>query len=220
MPTAHDLLIFLEYAFRTWGLVIIPLAAFLENSIILGFIFPGATVILLAGFLARGSGDNLLVIIALATLGSFLGDNFDYFLGRHGGRLLEEKPLYKKSVTKVEPFLEKYGILAIFAGRFSGWSRAWIALASGIIKFRWWKFALVSVLSAFSWTGAWVIGGYLLGANRDLIEDYLGRASVVAWLVFLAILIYYFRTRIRLILELIAYTSKKHGARIKDKIWR
>ncbi|MBI2598748.1 VTT domain-containing protein, partial [Candidatus Curtissbacteria bacterium] len=161
-----------------------------------------------------------LVIIALATLGSFLGDNFDYFLGRHGGRLLEEKPLYKKSVTKVEPFLEKYGILAIFAGRFSGWSRAWIALASGIIKFRWWKFALVSLLSAFSWTGAWVIGGYLLGANRDLIEDYLGRASVVAWLVFLAILIYYFRTRIRLILELIAYTSKKHGARIKDKIWR
>ncbi|MDO8486708.1 MAG: DedA family protein [Candidatus Curtissbacteria bacterium] len=219
MPSAADLLTFLEYAFKTWGLVIIPIAAFLENSIILGFIFPGVTVILLSGFVARTTGDNLLLIIALASFGSFCGDNFDYFIGRHGGRLFREKPLYKKSIAKVEPLLKKYGIFAIFAGRFSGWSRAWVALAAGITRFPYWKFAPVSVVSAFCWTGAWIIGGYLLGANRNLIGTYLERASIVSWFVFLAILIYYFRTRIRLILELAAYTSRKHGARIKSKIW-
>lgn len=220
MPPAPSLLEFIEYAFKTWGLLIIPVAAFLENSVILGFIFPGVTVILLSGFVARTTGENLYIIIALAVLGSFIGDNFDYFLGKHGGRLLEEKPLYQKSISKVEPLLRKYGIFAIFIGRFSGWSRAWIALACGILKYPYWKFAPVSALSAIAWTSAWVIGGFLLGANRGLIDEWLGRASVVSWLAFLAILVYYFRTRIRLVLELAAFASRKHGRRIKDKIWR
>ncbi len=220
MPSASEILTFLEYAFRTWGLVIIPIASFLENSIILGFIFPGITVMFLAGFVARTTGDNLIVIIILATLGSFCGDNLDYFLGRRGGRFFEEKPLYKKSVRKVEPFLAKYGGLAIFAGRFSAWSRAWVALASGILKFPYWKFASVSVISALCWSSVWIVTGFLLGANRSLIENYLGSASLIGWLVFLGIVIYYFRTRIRLVLELAAFTSRKHGARIKNKIWR
>ncbi len=220
IPSPIHFLTFLEYAFSVWGLIIIPVAAFLENSIILGFIFPGVTVLLLAGFIARSSGDNLVVIISLAILGAFLGDNFDYHLGRRGGRYLEEKPLYAKSVRKVEPFLTKYGIFAIFFGRFSGWSRAWVALACGILRYPYWKFAPVSVASAIIWTSIWVVLGYLLGANRKLIEDYMGRAYLVSWLVFLAVLVYYFRTRIRLILELVAFTSKKHGRRIKSKIWR
>lgn len=219
MPSANEILVFLEYAFRTWGLVIIPIASFLENSIILGFIFPGVTVMLLAGFVARTTGGNLIVMIILGTFGSFCGDNFDYFLGRHGGRLFEEKPLYKNSVKKVEPFLTKYGAFAIFAGRFSAWSRAWVALASGILKFPYWKFAPVSAISALSWTSVWIVTGFLLGANRGLIESYLGGLSILGWLVFLGVMIYYFRTRIRLILELIAFTSKKHGARLKSKIW-
>jgi membrane protein DedA with SNARE-associated domain len=219
MPSAHDLLTFIDYAFRTWGLLILPLAAFAENSIILGFIFPGVTVLLLAGFFARSSGDNLAFIVALAVMGAFLGDNFDYYIGKRGGRYLEKKPLYAKSVKKVEPFLAKYGILAIFFGRFSGWSRAWVALACGILKYPYWKFAPVSIASAIVWTIVWVILGYLLGANRQLIEDGLGRAYLISWLAFLAVLVYYFRTRIGLILELIVFTSKKHGRRIKNKIW-
>ncbi len=220
MPSASAILTFLEYAFRTWGLVIIPIASFLENSIILGFIFPGVTVMLLAGFVARTTGGNLIVMIILATFGSFCGDNFDYFLGRRGGRFFEEKPLYKRSVSKVEPYLKKYGVLAIFVGRFSAWSRAWVALASGILKFPYFLFAPVSAISALSWTSVWIVTGFLLGANRGLIENYLGKASFIGWLIFLGILIYYFRTRIRIILELAVFTSRKHGAKLKSKIWR
>ncbi len=220
MPSAAEILTFLEYAFRTWGLVIIPVAAFLENSIILSFIFPGVTVILLAGFVARTTGGNLPLIILLATIGSFCGDNFDYFLGKSGGRFIGQKPLYKKSVSKVEPFLRKYGITAIFFGRFSGWSRAWVALACGILKFPYWKFALVSAFSALCWSSIWIVIGYLLGANKKLIKDFLEASSIIAWLVFSGIMIYYFRTRIKIILDLVALTSKKHGSRIKSKIWR
>ena len=216
MPSASEVLSIVEYLIKTWGIYIIPIGAFLENSVILGFIFPGVTLIFLSGFVARTTGESIWLIMMLAAIGSFLGDNFDYFLGRHAGKILEQKPLFAKPVAAVEPFLEKHGIWAVFAGRFSGWSRAWVALACGIVKFGYLKFAAASFASALVWTSAWIIGGYLLGGNRELIEQWLTRASVLAWLGFLVIMIYYFRTRIKLVLDLLVFSSRKYGNKVKN----
>lgn len=218
IPSFSDLIDFVEYALLTWGIWIVPLGAFLENTVILGFIFPGATVIFLSGFVARGSGQELAVIIALAAVGSFAGDNFDYFIGRRTGRVLVAKPLFAKPVALVEPFLAKHGIWAIFAGRFSGWSRAWVALTCGIVRYSYFKFALVSFVSAVVWTSAWIIGGYLLGGERELIEEWLSRISLAAWLAIAVVLIYYFRTRIKLVLDLGVFLLRKYGVRIKNGI--
>lgn len=194
-----------------------PVGAFLENSVILGFIFPGVTIIVLAGYVARVTEMPLAPIILLAALGSFAGDNSDYFLGRKGGGLLSNKPLFAHSIRLVSPFLEKYGIWAVFVGRFSGWSRAWVALVSGVSRFTYWKFAIVSALSACVWTSVWIVGGYLLGGNKKLIEEWLSRLSLLGWFVFAVIITYYFRTRIKLVADLIVFSSKKYGRRIRDK---
>jgi membrane-associated protein len=196
----------------------VPLGAFLENSVILSFIFPGVTVIFLSGFVARTSDTSIFLIILLATIGSFLGDNFDYLIGRRAGKLLEQKPLFAKPISQVEPLLAKHGVWAIFGGRFSGWSRAWVARACGIVRFPYWKFAITSFISATLWTGIWVIGGYLLGGNRELIEEWFTRGSILVWAVFIGLAIYYFRTRIKLIADLLLFTSKKYGKKVRDGI--
>lgn len=218
MPTAAEILNFAEEVIVRWGIVIVPIGAFLENSVILGFIFPGVTVIFLSGFAARNADVSLLAVIILATIGAFLGDNLDYFIGKRAGKLLETKPLFAKPVTAVEPILAKHGIWAIFGGRFSGWSRAWIALACGIVRYPYWRFAIVSFASALAWTSIWIIGGYLLGGNRELIEDWLTRGSIIAWMIFVVLVIYYFRTRIKLVLDLIIFFSKKYGRQVKNGI--
>lgn len=218
LPSGADLINFLEQLLINWGIWLVPIGAFLENSVILGFIFPGVTVIFLSGFVARTTDESLLVIIALASIGSFLGDNFDYFLGRRAGKILEEKPLFAKPISLVEPFLARYGIWAVFAGRFSAWSRAWVAVACGIVKFSFWKFAPVSALSAVVWTTAWVVGGYLLGGNRKLIESWLGKASDLVLIGFLVVLIYYFRTRLKLIFDLVVFFLHRTGKRAVNKV--
>lgn len=209
MPSASELLTFVEGLIYRWGVLIIPIGAFLENSVILGFIFPGVTLIFLSGFVSRTTDVSLVYVILLAILGSIIGDNFDYFIGRRMGRVVEQKPIFRKPILTVEPFLAKHGIWAIFAGRFSGWSRAWVALACGVVKFNYLKFFLVSSLSAVVWTSAWIVGGYLLGGERELIEEWFTKGSLLVWLGFLAGLIYYFRTRLKLILDLIGYYLKK-----------
>lgn len=218
MSSAVDFLALVEKLLHQWGIFIVPIGAFLENSVILGFIFPGVTLIFLSGFVARTTGESVWLIIFLAAIGSFLGDNLDYLIGRRAGKILENKPLFEKPIRAVEPFLKKHGIWAIFAGRFSGWSRAWVALASGIVKFPYWKFAVASATSAIVWTSAWIIGGFLLGANRDLIEDWFEKASILVWLTLVGIIVYYFRTRIKLVLDLIAFTGRKYGNKLKSNL--
>lgn len=220
MPSAAELLNLAEYYFENWGLWILFIGAFLENSVILGFLFPGVTVIIFSGFVARTTGTDLGLIVFLATLGSFLGDNLDYFIGSKLGRVLETKPLFAKPVALVEPFLAKHGVYAVFVGRFSGWSRAWVALSCGITAFPYLKFAAVSLVSAFVWVSAWIVGGYLLGGNHDLLEEILSKASIVAWIGLGVVIFYYFKSRIRLFLELMFYTCKKYGNRVKKKINR
>ena len=217
MPSAAELINFTEHLIDKWGIIIIPVGAFLENSVILGFIFPGVTLIFLSGFVARTTDISLVYVIALAVLGSVIGDNFDYFIGRRAGRMIETKPLFAKPILTVEPFLEKYGVWAIFAGRFSGWSRAWVALACGVVKFNYLKFVVVSVVSAIVWTSAWIVGGYLLGGNRQLIEEWFGKASVIVWLGFILGFVYYFRTRIRLALDIVKYFIRKRKFKFKNE---
>lgn len=218
MPTAADLLSIIEKYIHEYGLIIVPIGAFLENSVILGFLFPGVTIIFLSGFVARTTGESIYLVIALATIGAFLGDNFDYLIGRRAGKVLESKPLFEKPVRVVEPFLQKHGIWAIFGGRFSGWSRAWVALACGILKFNYFKFAAVSFISAIVWTSAWIIGGYLIGGNRELIEEWFARGSILVWAGFIGLLVYYYRTRIKLALELVVFATRKYGNKLKNGI--
>ena len=203
MPQLAQILSFVENLIKTWGIIIVPIGAFLENSVILGFIFPGVTLIFLSGFVARTTGESIGLIITLAAIGSFLGDNFDYFLGRNAGKFLEKKPLFGRGIATVEPFLRKHGVWAIFIGRFSGWSRAWVALVSGVVRFNYLKFATVSAVSAIVWTSAWILGGYLLGGNRELITKWFERGSLLVWIGFLTLLVYYFRTRIKLIYDIV-----------------
>ena len=216
MPSVAEILSIVEYLIKSWGIFIVPIGAFLENSVILGFLFPGVTIIFLSGFVTRTTGESIWLVVVLATIGSFLGDNLDYFIGRRAGKILEEKPLFAKPVAAVEPLLVRYGIWAVFAGRFSGWSRAWVALACGIVRFNYFKFVIVSAISAFVWTSAWIIGGYLVGGNRALIEEWLTRASFLAWLGLAILLIYYFRTRIKLLLDLFVFATRKYGNKVKN----
>lgn len=218
LPSATEVLNLVEFLIAKYGLLIIPVGAFLENSVILGFIFPGVTLIFLSGYVARTQNENLVFIVILAVIGSFLGDNFDYFLGRKAGDLLVKKPLFRRPIKLVEPFVKKHGIWAIFAGRFSAWSRAWVALVSGIVRFSYWKFALASFCSAVVWTSLWIIGGYLVGGNKQLIEEWLGRGTFVFWVAFAVGLVYYFRTRLKLLVDLAVFEGKKHGNNVKNKI--
>ncbi|HEY4773762.1 MAG TPA: VTT domain-containing protein, partial [Xanthobacteraceae bacterium] len=56
-------------------------------------------------------------------------------------------------------FIEKYGIAAIFIGRFFGPLRAAIPLVAGILTMPWWPFQIANFTSAFVWAAVLLAPG-------------------------------------------------------------
>ena len=54
-------------------------------------------------------------------------------------------------IPKGEAFVEKWGALAIFIGRFSGPLRASVPIVAGIFAMPFWRFQFANFTSAFLW---------------------------------------------------------------------
>ena len=77
------------------GVVVLvaALLAMLEASAFVGLVVPGETVVLLAGAVTAGDGPPAVLVIAVVTAGSMVGDSLGYLLGRTvGERLRRSRP--------------------------------------------------------------------------------------------------------------------------------
>ena len=62
-------------------------------------------------------------------------------------------------VPRGEAFVRKWGIAAIFIGRFFGPLRAVVPLVAGIFEMPYWRFQIANVVSAFIWAGVLLVFG-------------------------------------------------------------
>ena len=66
------------------------------GALFLGTLLEGETALILAGLTAHMGLMKLPLVILVALLGSFLGDQFFFFLGRRkGAALLERHPVWR-----------------------------------------------------------------------------------------------------------------------------
>ena len=88
-------------------------------ALFLGTFFEGETILVLAGFLAfRGYMDLKLVMI-VAFLGSYAGDQLWYFLGRkHGRKLLARKPRWQLMGDKALEHIRRHPDIWVLSFRF------------------------------------------------------------------------------------------------------
>ena len=67
------------------GLLAITLIVFAESGLLFGFIFPGDTLLLAAGFFAGQGKISLTWLIVLVVAAAIAGDNVGYRIGRKLG---------------------------------------------------------------------------------------------------------------------------------------
>src|SRR6266567_6233512 len=91
------------------------------------------------------------VVFALA-----FGEWLSYWVGlKVGPAVANIWPLSRHPdlIPKGEAFVKKWGVLAIFIGRFFGPLRASVPLVAGIFGMPYWRFQLANFSSAFLWAG-------------------------------------------------------------------
>jgi membrane-associated protein len=130
-------------SFGPYALLGVALIIFAETGLLIGFLFPGDTLLILSGVLAINTssgtnafGTNVWVVAVAIGLAAFLGGEVGYWIGHHfGPRVFERKEsgfFSKKNVDRTNAFFIKFGGLAVIFARFVPVVRTFAPIAAGV----------------------------------------------------------------------------------------
>ncbi|MER6424579.1 DedA family protein [Streptomyces sp. NPDC001137] len=154
----------------------------------LGIPLPGEIVLVSAALLSsQHSGINPIVLGACATAGAVVGDSIGYAIGRKGGRPLLAwlggkfpRHFSEGHVATAEKSFEKWGMWAVFFGRFVALLRIFAGPLAGVLHMPYWKFLTANVLGGICWAGGTTAVIYYVGV---VAEDWLKRFSYLGLVV-------------------------------------
>lgn len=166
----------IESFVATGGLIGLCVLIFVETGILVGFIFPGDSVLFTAGvFAAQPDPFAPLWLLCVAVpVAAIIGDQCGYFIGRRVGRSVVEGKLMRtigpEYLAKTNHYFDRFGPLTVFFGRFIGIVRTLTPLVAGFSGMSHRTFTLFSVLGSFTWAAGIILLGYFLG-NVPIIRD-------------------------------------------------
>ncbi|MFK0290649.1 DedA family protein [Streptomyces sp. NPDC090442] len=149
----------------------------------LGIPLPGEIVLVSASILAATQDHiNPYVLGACATVGAIVGDSIGYLIGRKGGQPLLDwagrkfpKHFGPDHVAMAEEKFDRWGMWAVFFGRFIALLRIFAGPLAGVLKMPYWKFLIANVLGGIIWAGGTTALIYTVGL---VAEPWLKRFSV------------------------------------------
>jgi membrane-associated protein len=172
MIPGFDLVQFAQTAGPLAVLVVVLAIIFSENGLLIGFFFPGDSVLFTVGFLIQGSNSfrldlNINLVVLLLFLAATLGASVGYLFGKKIGPTLFKRPnslLFKQeNVQKAQDFYNKYGGKTIILARFIPVVRTFVPLIAGIAKMKYRTFMTFNVIGGLIWTAGVTYLGFYLG---------------------------------------------------------
>ncbi len=172
---------------------IVFLAALSEATVGLGVIVPGVLLIFVAGVYADDTGISLPLMLAVATVGTIIGDTASYFLGRWGGHRLEGTR-FEGTLRMGEVLIQGQARWFIPLYHFNSITRTIGPFGSGALRMPlrvWLPLDYLGALIANAvWMGAGaVLGRTVLSEDGTLKEHPLLRLGLVAALLFWVVVV-------------------------------
>ncbi|HEX9812583.1 MAG TPA: DedA family protein [Burkholderiales bacterium] len=152
------------YLIENYGYLTILIWTFIE----------GETIVILAGMAVASSigGLELGWVIASALAGSFSGDQFYYYLGRHWGpKIIAKRLSWQASAERVYKHLHRHQYWLILTFRFYYGLRNVTPFAVGASQIPRVRFFVLNLIGAIVWAVCFAGGGYLLGETLKLFMD-------------------------------------------------
>ena len=168
--------------FGAFALLGICLIVFAETGLLVGFLLPGDTLLLISGVMTFSGVievDIWWVCLAIS-FAAFLGGEVGYLIGHKlGPRVFERKEsgLFSiENVKRTNGFFERFGGFAVIIARFVPIVRTFAPVAAGIGHMNYKKYSLYNAIGAIIWGSGLTFAGYLLGyipPLRDFITEYI-----------------------------------------------
>lgn len=161
------------------------LDSFIRNygywALLVGTFLEGETILMLGGLSAQLGYLDLSLVMIVAFIGSFSGDQFYFIVGRlKGAELLAKHQRWHAKVSKVHCYLERYHDLIMLGFRFVYGIRImtpFVLAMNPRIKTR--RFVVFNAIGAAIWSVVVAGGGYLFGRALELILNDIKRYEQV-----------------------------------------
>ena len=164
MGALTDAAVELVRSHSAWAPPIVFALAFCESFAFVSLIVPATVLLLAIGGMVGASGIGFGFIWVAAAAGAIAGDWLAYELASWlKDRVTHTWPLSRHPllVAKGFAFFRRWGIAAVFAGRFFGPLRAIVPIAAGVCGMSRTPFQIANVTSAAVWATAVLAPGII-----------------------------------------------------------
>ena len=179
-----------------WALLVVCLIVFAETALLVGFILPGDTLLIITGVLTF-TGTMVdppvgilipiwWVCLAIAAA-AFIGGEVGYLIGHKAGpRIFERKEsglFSKENVIRTNKFFDRFGPIAVVLARFVPVVRTMTPIAAGVGHMPYRRYSLYNGIGALIWGAGLTFVGFLLGyipPLKDFVVDYIDVILLIA----------------------------------------
>lgn len=167
----------LSVLIQTVGYLGVFAIVFLESGLLIGFFFPGDSLLFTAGFLASQEYLDIKVLILGCFVAAVLGDSIGYLIGAKLGPKIFTKDnsifFHKKHLERAQRFYDKHGGKTIILARFVPVIRAFAPVVAGAGKMDYKKFLIFNLVGGVLWAIGVTLAGYYLGSLIPDVDKYI-----------------------------------------------
>lgn len=175
---------------KTAGYIGVFAIVFAESGLLIGFFFPGDSLLFTAGFLASQGFLNIWILAIGSFVCAVAGDSVGYTFGRRVGPAIFKREnsfwFHKDHLERAHRFYESHGGKTIILARFMPIVRTFAPIVAGAGRMQYSKFFAYNVVGGALWAIGMSMLGFFLGSVIPNIDHYL--LPIIALIIFLSIL--------------------------------
>ncbi len=165
-----------------WALLAVCAIVFVETGLLVGFLLPGDTLLLITGILSfQGTITQPIWLVSLSIFAaSIIGNQTGYQIGKVGGPAVfsrrEGGLISHTSVLKTEAFFAKWGPLSVTLAQYVPIVRTLLPVAAGIGRMNRLQFTLYNALGSLLWAALLPLLGWALAhlpGVAELVTEYI-----------------------------------------------
>jgi membrane protein DedA with SNARE-associated domain len=168
-----------------WVYVLVGAVIGIES---MGVPLPGEIALVTASLLSVTTTVSPWLVAGAASAGAIVGDSIGYFIGRRGGRVLLErfgrrfpKHFGPPHLAKAERAFQRWGVWAVFFGRFIALLRILAGPLAGALRVPYGRFLVANALGGITWAFGTVFAIYSLGRVAETwLKDFSWVALALA----------------------------------------
>ena len=159
-----------------WVYGVLFAVIFVETGVVVMPFLPGDSLLFVVGGLAATGSLDISMVLAVMLAAAVLGNQTNYTIGRWiGPRVFHwenSRWFNKQGFDKSHAFFEKYGGVALIAGRFMPFVRTFAPFVAGVTSMTRRRFTVFDVTGAVLWIGSVTLLGYGIG-NLPWVKGHL-----------------------------------------------